>query len=174
MSQYGNAAPSPSGAILAVVGGGLSLLGSLLSWAQVTIFIGTVGVAGTEGDGKITLATGLVLGIGGVLQLTNSRAGRPLAAVGAILTLLVAAIDLVTLSSRIGELASDFAQVSVGVGLWMVLVGGVLGLVGVFIGQPALARVRMRPDAVLKDPQTEIGSQSTPGGKPTVLSGQIP
>lgn len=66
-------AASKAGPIVMAVGGGLVLIGSFKPWATVTSIFGTVSVAGTQGDGKITLVFGLIIVVLAILELT----GRP-------------------------------------------------------------------------------------------------
>ena len=59
-----------------LVGGGLVLIGSFLPWATVTTVFGTISVAGTNGDGKITLGVGLAIVLVSILELTGGSVPR--------------------------------------------------------------------------------------------------
>jgi hypothetical protein len=54
------------------VGGGLVLIGSFMPWASITSIFGTLNIAGTQGDGKITLIFGLIIVVLAVLELTGT------------------------------------------------------------------------------------------------------
>jgi Protein of unknown function (DUF2510) len=119
-----------------VVFGGAAgvVLGSLLPWAKVTApFIGTVTVSGTDGDGVLTLlgavvAAGLaVLGFGA----RRSRGALIGTLVVGLLVAAVAVIDMVDVSDRIADAeGGDLpVQASIGIGLWVTLLGA-LAVVG--------------------------------------------
>jgi hypothetical protein len=119
-----------------LVGGCLVLLGSFLPWATVTTVFGTVNVAGTNGDGTITLGLGLVIVLLSILELTTSGVRTVKLAVGFIAGILAAAIgvlDVANVNDRIADVSSDVAQAAVGVGLYMVIAGGVAVIVGGFL-----------------------------------------
>lgn len=140
--QVGTTAP-PSGAqswpmpvVLTGLAGLAVCIGSLLPWATVTTAFGTLSVAGTSGDGKITLGLGVTLLVLAALQLSKNPL-RPW-----VLTLLVGAAagaiaiyDLVNVSNKAGELSSAFARADVGIGLWVVVAGGVLAVVAALTGR---------------------------------------
>src|SRR5215207_130712 len=65
-------APNKAGPALMAVGGGLVLVGSFMPWASVATAFGTISIAGTEGDGKITLAVGLAMVLLSVMELTGN------------------------------------------------------------------------------------------------------
>ncbi len=128
--------PNRTGPVLSLIGGGLVLLGSFLTWATVTVGIGslgvsgTVGVSGTDGDGQITLVLGLVIVGIGVVGLM----GRPrfwlISLIAGCLAALVAVIDIVDVSRTVSQVQGAYMHASVGIGLWVVLVGAVVGVVG--------------------------------------------
>ena len=118
-------------AILALVGGVAVVVGSLMPWATITAIFGTISVAGTQGDGTITLVLGGVLGVLALLDLVGTTSiskwlyvGFGVAAAG------VGGFDWVNLSQRLGEAQSEFVQASVGIGLVIVVGGGILAVVG--------------------------------------------
>jgi Protein of unknown function (DUF2510) len=125
---------SPAPWIIAVAGA-LAIVGSILPWATVRTGFGELSVSGTDGDGVITLVLGIALVGLGLCGFTRARqilsgvSLLPALGVGAI-----ALIDIVDVSNVADELGSDFAQVSIGSGLWVCLAAAVLALVGGIIG----------------------------------------
>ena len=93
------------GPTLSLIGGGLVILGSFLPWATVTSAFGSVSKSGTDGDGQITLIAGC-------------------------LAALVAVMDIIDVSRTAGEVESAYLDASVGIGLWVVLAGAVVAVVG--------------------------------------------
>ncbi len=122
--------------ILALVGGCLMVLGSLFPWAQVVSVFGTVTVNGTEGDGKITIVLGLVVAVLGLLAIANRRA--KLHILVPILGLVgggIGLLDLLNASSKFESVASDgFVHPSIGIGLYLVILGGIATLVAALFG----------------------------------------
>jgi hypothetical protein len=145
----------PVGAVLAIVGGVLLAIGSFLPWAALSGVI-EGSASGTDGtDGKVTLIAGIVALGCGVLAM---RAGRRLLAILAILAGLLGAgiglydaltaedsirddftnqlVEQTGLSPAEGKAAVDAAidsgelSISISVGLYVVIGGGLLALVG--------------------------------------------
>ena len=105
------------------------VIGALLPWASITaVFIGTISFAGTEGDGMLTLVGGLVAGAAAIPAVLL---GRRLIWGLAILIMLagaaigfVAVYDMGNLQSAIGDMPRDVpAKASIGIGLWITLLG---------------------------------------------------
>jgi hypothetical protein len=121
-------------ALLPLIGGAAVVVGSLLPWGTVTTVFGSVSIAGTEGDGKITLALGGALVLIAVLemvgQISASKWVLGLVAAGAAG---VAGYDWLNISQRLGEVQSEYARASVGIGLQVAALGGVLALVGALV-----------------------------------------
>ena len=119
-----------------VLGGSAGVaLGSLLPWAEVTApFIGTVTVAGTDGDGVLTLFGAVVTALLALVGFGARRSRGALigALVVALLVAAVAVIDMVDVTGRIAD-AEDgdvVIQASIGIGLWVVLLGALAAIVG--------------------------------------------
>lgn len=125
---------SPVTAALTGLAGLAVVVGSIMPWASIATAFGTVSVAGTEGDGKITLALGVVLLILAAVQINSGSAGLRLfgAIVGAGAGV-VAVIDIANVSSKIGAVSSVFARASVGSGLYVVLVGAAVAVIGAVV-----------------------------------------
>ena len=119
-----------------IAGGGLlAIIGSVLPWGTVRSAFGQVDVSGTEGDGVLTLVLGLVVGALGLSSLAGAR--RVLAIVALLPTVGIAGIaayDLANITEVADELSGSFVQVSAGPGLWVVLAGAAVALVGAIIG----------------------------------------
>lgn len=146
----------PIGSILAIVGGALLAIGSFLAWAEVTGGGTSVTAKGIDGsDGWITLAAGLVAIVAGVAAIRASR--RALAFVMILAGLIGGGLglyDAVTaedsvLDSAAEEIAPQFGVsaeevrtlldraidsgelgISLSIGLYLVIAGGLLALVG--------------------------------------------
>lgn len=126
-------------AIAVVVGGILVAVGSLLPWATATTGFGSISIAGTDGDGKITLVLGAVAALVGFLSIeTTSQGLRVTAFIAGALAGLAGAMDYSSLDKRLNEASSDAIRASIGPGLYLVLVGAVA------IGWGA---VSLKPDA---------------------------
>ena len=129
-------APEATGPKWLVLGGVAGVaLGSLLPWAEITApFVGTVTVAGTDGDGVLTLFGAVITGVLAVVAFGARRSTGALigALVVALLVAAVAVIDMVDVSDRIGDVeGGDVAiQASIGIGLWIVLLGAAAAVVG--------------------------------------------
>lgn len=113
-------------AILGMVGGALAIAGSLLPWATVTSAFGGASVNGIEGDGKFSLGLGAVIALAAFIRYGGGSARLPLViAVLGILTLLLGVMTYMNVSERV-EAAS--IRSSVGVGIYLVILGGVAAL----------------------------------------------
>ena len=147
----------PWGGILIVAGGALAVLGSFLPWLSVTApLLGNVTRSGLDGggDGIITLVIGAVLALLGVALILRSGSARR-AVIGTVLTSLVlgvvAVMDIGDVQTRgilmetslatEGNMFADAVAFSVGMGLYVILIGGVLGIVGSVVALRA-ARAR--------------------------------
>ncbi|MCP3973410.1 MAG: hypothetical protein GY720_02825 [bacterium] len=109
----------------APVGFGLVIVGSFGPWVTVATVFSSISVAGTTGDGIPTL----VAAIAGVMisLMAPSRLGQWVAIVlGAGITL-VAAYDMTDIARLAAETSNQYVRASVGWGLIMTLVGGIIG-----------------------------------------------
>jgi hypothetical protein len=130
-------------------GAAVLALGSLLPWLSVTSLFGTFSVAGTEGDGVITLILGGIAAF--ALLMSTLNAARPGLLAGAIAAGLGTAVSLYHLVNIGDTLAgveaeSDYVRASVGVGLYLCAGGGVLASV---LGMVAWSKSR-QPATTLK------------------------
>jgi hypothetical protein len=104
--------------------GALMLLAAILPWATA----GPLSLAGTEGDGAITLFFALIIGaMGLVIGLRQGRLWASIlaCALGAVTTI-TAIVDIGNVSNRANDFNDSFGlDVSVGSGLWLTLVTGI-------------------------------------------------
>jgi hypothetical protein len=121
---------------LGLGGAGLVALGSLLPWATVdTVTFGTRTKYGIEGDGVFTLIGGAVFAV--FFLLHHALWQRVVATLIALGLLWVAVVDFSGVHNNAekaeAEAVSAGLTASVGVGLWMVLVGSVGMVAGVLL-----------------------------------------
>lgn len=117
--------------ILILAGAAVVAIGAFLPWADIG---GLITTNGMDGDGKITIvlaAGAAVLGVFGILKASKGMLIGSL--VVAALTILVAIIDMADVSSR-GE---GIIEVSIGIGLYLTLIGGIVGVVGAVLAMMA-------------------------------------
>jgi uncharacterized membrane protein (TIGR02234 family) len=181
--------PTPAAGILGVVGGALLALGSFLTWAEVSGGGTTVTAKGVDGsDGYITLVAGLVAVVAGIMMARGSR--RVLAVLVIIAGIVGGGIGLYdaltaknsVLDAAAEELAPTLGasaqqvrtvldqaidagqlSVSISIGLFIVIGGGVVALVGGILGlrdagQPAGPGRTTAPGT----PGTRIGGPDAP------------
>lgn len=120
------------GRTVAIVGGLLVVVGAFLPWGTVL----GMSVNGTEGDGFITIALAVIAGI--LIAIKKVPLWVPM--IFAILTLVVGGYDFYNMYSVNDQftgadyaLAEEFLgdmSVSVGTGLYMTVVGGIVLVVG--------------------------------------------
>lgn len=162
---------APIGAILAIVGGALLVIGSFLSWAEFFGAGQTEVVSGVDmTDGWVTVVAGLVVVVVGIAATTAPQ--RPLAVAAGIvgafgvgfglfdaLTLTDSALDSVAEETAMATSVSfqelralldvliDSGQIgiSMDIGLYVVIAGGVIAVVGAGV---QLAAARAQADEV--------------------------
>ena len=112
---------------VATTGFALVLLGSFLPWARVISIFGTISITATDGDGGLTM----VLAVLGLLCIAISLTGRHwLTSPGLIVAVLALWVGLHDLFNIDSLADSDFASIETGAGLWLVVIGGALAVVG--------------------------------------------
>lgn len=132
-------------AILTAVGGLLVGVGSFLPWATISsAFTGDLTVSGTAADGKITLVIGIAILLVAALRMlrpsTPALVQRLSILFGAVVVVvgIMDVINVSTVSTEVG--GQSIASVSVGFGLYVVIVGGLLAVVGGLVVNRASAR----------------------------------
>jgi hypothetical protein len=166
--------PAPIAAILAIVGGVLLAIGSFLAWAEVGGGGTSVTAKGVDGsDGYITLATGVIVLIAG-LMIFRGAGKRVLAIIALVAALIGGAVglyDALTAKDRVlddaaEELAGQYGgttaevralldqaidagelSISISFGLYMVILGGALGIVGGVLAMRGAAAAPAMPAA---------------------------
>jgi hypothetical protein len=194
---------APMVALFAIVGGLLSAVGSFLAWASVSAAGQGVSAKGTDGtDGYITLVAGIILILYGVSRLIGSAMGtkKAMAVIAIVAGLVaggVAVYDAVTAKERVLDEASSQVASSAGVtkdqartlldqavssgqvaislsfGIFVVMAGGVLGLIGGVMGlrspaEPAPGMPEMSATNAMND------SAPAPISPPTSPAPMIP
>jgi hypothetical protein len=134
MNQTDSATSTPVAGILGLVGGALMALGSFLAWAEVAGGGTSVIAKGVDGsDGYITLVAGIVGGgIGLYDALTAKDSVLDAAAEELAPSFEASAQEVRTVLDQ----AIDAGQlsVSIGIGLYVVIGGGVVALAGGILG----------------------------------------
>ena len=132
------AAPaSPVVKAVAPIGAVLAAIGSVLEWASVDAGFATVSKSGLDADGALTLPASLIFGglaLSALIKVWSL--GRMIGAlVVAALVALIAVVDIADISSRFSDLEAQGIEVdvSVGIGLWLVLLGASVGVAGCVI-----------------------------------------
>ncbi|ODU24648.1 MAG: hypothetical protein ABT15_00035 [Pseudonocardia sp. SCN 73-27] len=130
--------------IVTAVGGLLAIVGSFLPWVTIRAgAFGSLSVAGIEGDGIITLIVGVLILAVGILRLVKPSIPALVQRLPILFGLVVVAIGvyvIINLNSTMaaaggagGGIAADLAaalDISLGFGLIMTIVGGVVAIVG--------------------------------------------
>lgn len=120
------------GALLALVGGALVMVGSVLPWATVASGFGQIDLAGTSGDGVITLGAGALVALIVFLSLVGVFRDRAFAG----LLLIIAGVGISgeaiqVIQGLAGKLTNaDSVRSSIGAGLYLVLIGGAVTAIG--------------------------------------------
>lgn len=122
---------------LMVVGGILFGLGSFLDWATAGGF-GATGMDG--GDGWYTLIAGAVLAVVGILAYREDV--QVLAWVGWVAWFVATAVAVINVFDILGE---DVIELSLGMGMYIMLAGGILGLLGLVWARPPTTTRRPPP-----------------------------
>jgi len=134
------AAAKPNlGAAYVVIAAALAVIvGSIGPWATVTIaFLGQMKLSGQSCDGEYTVWGGVIAGLlMGAVCLNPRRAG--IAALSALLMLLVAGIgiyDWMNVNDAVSDARGErfVASASVGWGLVMVTIGGLIGAIAAIV-----------------------------------------
>lgn len=139
---YPPPAPSPVGAWLGIVAGGLAAVASFLPWVHFTTGLVSVSRNGWqlgagEGfsvDGAIVLGLGLVTVVIGIAKLTRSATPRYMQRSPIVTGIAIAALALLELPSihtliRNATSQDSYIVGSVGVGVWLAVAAGVIAIV---------------------------------------------
>ncbi|MBE7196129.1 MAG: hypothetical protein INR66_27085 [Gordonia polyisoprenivorans] len=148
------AAPSAGGlvgsAAIQGLGGVIAIVGVFLSWLTITVQGVTVtvngfgSVSGGAGDaespftgsshGIRALIFGIIVLVGAIVVIATKKAPTSaLGLVGGALLVVFGLIDFFDIKGEIDSAPSSI-EASVGIGLWLVIIGGAIGLIGALIG----------------------------------------
>jgi hypothetical protein len=134
-----------SGAAIALLGGVGIIVGSVGAWAKVSAGVFERSIGGMDGDGKITVACGIVVALVALIGMTSnsSRGAAFIVLLASVVAGGVAIYDTVNVNdkAREAESLSEFVSASVGWGLYVVIGGAVVAVIG------ALMLANARPPA---------------------------
>jgi hypothetical protein len=123
------------------LGGVLYAIGCGLPWLVATeAFVGTISRSGIDagGDGIVALVLGIVLALIGVVGAIGSRTagGRPATILLAGICVAIAVFEMGFIKTRlISNLdRNTIALTNVGVGFWVMIIGGGLAAVSALVG----------------------------------------
>jgi hypothetical protein len=124
----------PWNAVMIVAGGAFAMLGSFLPWITATAaFVGTISRNGIDGggDGLITIILGLAAAACGVDVYRRRTRVASIGALACGLGLVgIVALDIGSINDRIADINTESAFASVGMGIYVVALGGVLAILG--------------------------------------------
>jgi hypothetical protein len=169
---------------LALAGGVLAVVGSFLPWAEISAGPFTEQAKGIDGwEGKAAIIAGAVMVAGGIRVLAGSHQAmarlRPGAAIGGLVAAGVGVYTAVTIRDQLVDAAATelprveveraldngLLQLSIAIGLYLVIAGGIQGIVA------ALVALGSRNESVVQSRQGLRGwsstSTETPGVPPT-------
>lgn len=116
-----------SGKLLFSLGGILLLVGVFLPWFRLITLFGNLPIRGYTGDGIFSGGIGIILII--VSIFAKPKVGKPFSMVGGILAVLA----LILIISKIYSVLSiGEGMTSVGVGIYVSILGAILSIVGGF------------------------------------------
>ena len=130
----GGSSNRSSAAAVALLGGVGIIVGSIAPWATVSAGVFQRSVAGMDGDGKITIALGIVVALFALIAMTStsSRAFAILMLLAALAAGAIGIYDTVNVSDKANEAESfsEYVSASVGWGLYVVIGGSTIALIG--------------------------------------------
>ena len=115
--------------MVVLIGSVIALLGSFLTWVSIDGF-GSAGGMDEGGDGVITLI--VAIGTAAAAIFLKDKARKLSIIVGGAIIFAVGVINVFDINDTSSQLGVD---ISIGIGLWMVLAGGVIAAVGAFINE---------------------------------------
>jgi hypothetical protein len=138
---------TPAGAWLAIAGGAMAAIGSLLPWEQIGTFARNGFQLGAHDsvtfDGPACLILGIVTIVIGITRLTNSAMPRFIqrsTIVTGVLVGLVLAGDYSSIHHSVNQITASGEIASIGYGYWVCGVGAVVAVAGGIVlrsGQPS-------------------------------------
>lgn len=125
-------------AVIVLVGVVLAAVGSFLPWLNITTAFGSASRNGMGGDGIIVLVVALVVGLIAVSRLGGAgiaKGANVFPLVGALLIIAAAIYDHLEVNERIESVRGDGVLASVGAGLWLLYLAGIVMAVGWWNGR---------------------------------------
>ncbi|MGD9704214.1 MAG: hypothetical protein AB7Q42_20175 [Acidimicrobiia bacterium] len=112
------------------IGAGAAIIvGSWGTWMAVRSGFGQIELSGLEtDDGKLTAGLGVLVVLAATLMKLSGKGRALVTGLAAAAAGAVAAYDYSDISNRVEEVNSEFIQASVGWGLWLVLIGAIVGV----------------------------------------------
>ena len=134
----------PAGAWIAIVGGVLMAVSSFLPWMTAHVFLATINRNsfqlgnnfGFSPDGLILIGLGLVTVIVGITRLVGSAMPRYIqrstivTGIGALLVAINRGPSIHDLANNVSSASQGIASASIGYGLWIAGLAGVVAIVG--------------------------------------------
>jgi hypothetical protein len=188
MSYTETAPRAPLAGILGIIGGALMAVGSFLAWAEVSGGGTSVTAKGVDGsDGYITLVAGLVAVVLGIVMARGTK--RVLAVLVILAGIVGGGIGLYdaltakdsVLDAAAEELAPSFGasaelvrtaldqaidagqlSVTIGIGLYVVIAGGIVALVGGILGLRGSSEPEVAGQTAPAPPVTASGAPDVP------------
>ena len=119
--------------LMAVLGGVLVGIGSALTWVTVDVGFAEFSTTGLDtNDGKLTAAAALVMVTAGILLAFARNTVRMVASITGLAATVFATIvlinDYLDVRERIASTPADQATATVGIGVWVSLIGCLLAL----------------------------------------------
>ena len=106
----------------------VTLIGSMLPWATVSIpFLGQTSLAGTDGDGILTLIVATIALLVLTVSFLGNRNLKHIALISLLCGIVITFIDLTTMATLENAFADDpdlRGLASAGIGLYMTIIGG--------------------------------------------------
>ncbi len=115
--------------IIGILGGLLVIIGAFLPWEEARNMSFSETVNGIEGtDGVVTLVLGIWIIIGCLINFKKPQSRAYGTGVLAVIALFLGLVKFFAIQDDVEQLESMFVEASVGEGMYMVIVGGILGL----------------------------------------------
>ncbi len=115
--------------IIGILGGLMIIIGAFLPWAEANVFDYSETMNGIEGtDGVIVLVLGIWIIIGSLINFKKPQSRAYGTGVLAVVALFLGVVEFTDIRDDVKQLESMFVEASVGEGVYMVIVGGILGL----------------------------------------------
>ena len=112
-----------------IAGAGAAIVvGAWGTWMTVRSGFGQIDLSGLEtDDGKLTAGLGAVVIVIALARMAD-RTRAIVAGLASAAAAVVAGLDYADLSNRAEQVSSEYVRASVGWGLWLVIVAGIIGV----------------------------------------------